>query len=132
MFPHTNSHSPIHGGYHNHQMLHVRDSVQKVRCGPEHNKVRISFNLFIFSYLERFPFVKSQLGKYLTLKESTRVGSQNLSRSVFLEVSQERIPGGHPGMHSWFVSRNTIFEKCKTVKSFMKRRETNFDTMFLF
>jgi len=49
--------------------------------------------------------------KYLTFKESPRVGSRNLSRSVFLEVSQERIPGGHPGMHSMVVSRSTIFEK---------------------
>ena len=53
------------------------------------------------------------------------------SRSVFLDVSQERIPGGHTGMHSWVVSRSMIFEKWKTVKSFMKRQETNFDTMFL-
>ena len=48
--------------------------------------------------------------KYLIFKESTRVGSQNLYRSVFLEVSQERIPGSHPGMHSWMTSRNALLE----------------------
>ena len=62
--------------------------------------------------------------KYLTFKESTRVGSQNLSRSVFLKVSQERIPGSHPGMHSWAISRNTIFEKWKLSKaSWMGRKQ---------
>ena len=39
------------------------------------------------------------------------VGSKSLSRSAFLEVSQERVPGGIPGMHSWGVSRNAKFEK---------------------
>ena len=33
------------------------------------------------------------------------VGSKSLSRSAFLEVSQERIPGGIPGTRSWGVFR---------------------------
>ena len=39
------------------------------------------------------------------------VGSKSLSRSAFLEVSQERIPGGIPGTRSWGVFRNAKFEK---------------------
>ena len=33
------------------------------------------------------------------------VGSKSLSRSAFLEASQERIPGGIPGTRSWGVFR---------------------------
>ena len=31
------------------------------------------------------------------MNDSARVGSKSYFRSVFLEVSQERAPGGHPG-----------------------------------
>ena len=43
------------------------------------------------------------------------VGSKSLSRSAFLEASQERIPGGIPGTRSWGVSRNGKFDKGKVI-----------------
>ena len=39
------------------------------------------------------------------------VGSKTLSRSAFLEVSQESVPGGIPGTRSCGVSRNGKFDK---------------------
>ena len=38
------------------------------------------------------------------------VGSKSLSRSAFLEVVQERVPGSIPGTRFWGVSRNAIQE----------------------
>ena len=57
-------------------------------------------------------------------------GSKSLSRSAFLEVSQERVPGRLPGTRFWGVSRNAKFEKWKVIKGFMKWQETNFQTFF--
>ena len=57
------------------------------------------------------------------MNDSARVGSKSYFRIVFLEVSQERAPGGHPGTR--------FLKNEKTVCSLMKWRETNFENMFL-
>ena len=57
---------------------------------------------------DKFTFALIPMYKYLTFRESARVGSQSLPGSVFLEICQERIPGVHPGMHSWRSSRNAF------------------------
>ena len=59
------------------------------------------------------------------------VGSKTLSRSAFLEVSQERVPGGIPGTCSLGVSRNAKFKNEKLSKTSLNGEKQIFRLFFV-